>query len=154
VLHRWRRTNTEVVGTARGQDGQSAIPPGQFLCLLRQDMACSIFSKEIGAADVNQARTGGCPTVPRQGMWCGPHQVTFSGSTPLMAASYHKHKEVVVWLIKHAADAQATFQQVSTAADLSGEFGAPAEQTAYLEARTYCANPSCEGAGSRSAPAA
>jgi ankyrin repeat protein len=70
-----------------------------------------------------------------------------AGVTPLMVASHHEHMEVVVWLIKHGADAQAMHQEGFAAADLSREFGAPAEQTAYLEARTHCANPGCDGAG-------
>jgi hypothetical protein len=53
-----------------------------------------------------------------------------------MAASKKKHNEVVRWLLKSGA-----------AADISKEFGSPAEQTAYLEARTYCANVACSGAG-------
>ena len=43
-------------------------------------------------------------------------------------------------------DAQAS-SQLGTAADFSKHFGAPAEQTAYLEARTHCAKPGCGGAG-------
>jgi hypothetical protein len=58
-----------------------------------------------------------------------------------------KHKEVVVWLIKHGADTQASQQRFGTAADVSREYGASAEQIAYLEARAHCANPSCDGAG-------
>jgi predicted TIM-barrel fold metal-dependent hydrolase len=82
--------------------------------------------KELGA-DVNQAR--------------------LNGSTPLMVAAATKHTEVVVWLIKHGANAQAPFRQGSTATDVSRAYGAPAEQTEYLEARTHCANPGCDGAG-------
>jgi ankyrin repeat protein len=75
------------------------------------------------------------------------NQANHNGATPLMVASYHKHTEVVVWLSKHGADAQASHQDGSTAVDVSRDFGAPAEQTAYLEARTHCANPGCDGAG-------
>jgi hypothetical protein len=64
-----------------------------------------------------------------------------------MAASYNKHTEVVVWLIKHGADAQASDLDGDTAADISKQEFAPAEQTAYLEARTHCANPGCNSAG-------
>jgi hypothetical protein len=51
-----------------------------------------------------------------------------------------------VWLSKHGADVRAS-GDFGTAADLSKVFGAPAEQTSYLEARMHCANPSCDGAG-------
>jgi hypothetical protein len=34
-----------------------------------------------------------------------------------------------------------------TVADISKIFGAPAELHAYLEARTHCMNPECDGAG-------
>jgi ankyrin repeat protein len=75
------------------------------------------------------------------------NQPDISGRTPLMAASYGKHEAVAAWLIKNGANAQAMDDQVRTAADISKEFGAPAEQTAYLKARTHCANPGCSGAG-------
>jgi ankyrin repeat protein len=58
-----------------------------------------------------------------------------------------KHHHVAVWLIKNGVKAQALAEYGATAADISKKFGAPAEQTAYLEARTYCANPGCDGAG-------
>jgi hypothetical protein len=65
-----------------------------------------------------------------------------------MVASYLKHTEVVVWLIKHGADTQASLHsRFRTAADISRDYGGSAEQTAYLEARTHCANPGCTGAG-------
>jgi ankyrin repeat protein len=41
------------------------------------------------------------------------------GCIPLMAASAHKHMKVVVWLLKHGADAQLSHQDVGTAADIS-----------------------------------
>jgi hypothetical protein len=36
--------------------------------------------------------------------------------------------------------------KIGTAVDVSKAYGAPAEQTAYLEARTHCGNPGCSGA--------
>jgi ankyrin repeat protein len=75
------------------------------------------------------------------------NQASHDGSTPLMVASAGKHTEVVVWLSKHGADAQAVDQRFGTAADVSRENGAPAEQTEYLKARAKCANPGCDGAG-------
>jgi hypothetical protein len=80
---------------------------------------------------------------------CGAdvNQAMHDGATPLMVASAHKHTEVVVWLIKYGANAQASRQHSGTAADLSRDTGASAEQTEYLEVRTHCANPGCDGAG-------
>jgi hypothetical protein len=76
------------------------------------------------------------------------NQATSFGMTPLMAASFDKYEEGVVWLVKAGADTQATFQNsADTAVDLSRRTGASASQTAYLEAKTHCSNPSCSGAG-------
>jgi ankyrin repeat protein len=116
--------------------------------------------KECGA-DINRATHKGFTPLYIAALWghlavviclvkeCGAdvNQATHDGATPLMAASATKHTEVVVWLIKHGANAQAAFQDGNTAADVSRDFGAPAEQTEYLEARTHCANPGCDGAG-------
>jgi ankyrin repeat protein len=116
--------------------------------------------KECGA-DVNQTTDDGCTPLMAAVQFgqlavvqclvkeCGAdvNQARPNGATPLMVASYNKHTEVVVWLSKHGADAQASDQRYGTAADVSREEGAPAEQTEYLEARTHCANPSCDGAG-------
>jgi hypothetical protein len=63
-----------------------------------------------------------------------------------MMASHGKHEAVVKWLIKNGADAQV-LSKVGTAAKVSKDYGATVEQTAYLEARTHCANPGCDGAG-------
>jgi ankyrin repeat protein len=78
-----------------------------------------------------------------------------NGVTPLMAASFEKHVEVVRWLVKAAgADTQEmTFEFIAadgsewTAAAISKGFGASAEQTAYLEAKTHCSYPGCSGTG-------
>jgi ankyrin repeat protein len=75
------------------------------------------------------------------------NQATGDGSTPLMAAAEKMHHKVVRYLLKHGADPQASHNLVPTAADISRMHGAPAEQTAYLQARTHCANPSCTNAG-------
>jgi hypothetical protein len=64
-----------------------------------------------------------------------------------MTAAEFRHTEVVVWLTKHGADSQASHPRAGTAADISKVRGAPAEQPAYLEARTHCAKPECDGAG-------
>jgi hypothetical protein len=74
------------------------------------------------------------------------------GCTPLMAASAMKHADVVTWLVKAGANTQASTRMiigdnVYTAANISKQFGASAEQTAYLEAKTHCSSPGCSGAG-------
>jgi ankyrin repeat protein len=69
------------------------------------------------------------------------------GITPLMVAAEHMHPKVVRYLLTHGADTQALYNGMGTAADVSRIFGAPAEQTAYLAARTHCANPGCTKAG-------
>jgi hypothetical protein len=83
--------------------------------------------REFGA-DVSQANSDGC--------------------TPLMIAIVNNHVDVVRWLVKEGADTQAKFAATEyTAATISKEMGAPAEQTAYLEAKTHCSSPVCSGAG-------
>jgi hypothetical protein len=92
-----------------------------------QEAVVLCLAKELGA-DVNLAAN--------------------DGSTPLMTAARHKHKRVVRILLKLGANLQAMHhEQLSTAADFSKAYGASAEQTAYLEARTHCSNPGCEGTG-------
>jgi ankyrin repeat protein len=98
-------------------------------------MRCLV--KEFGA-DVNQAgRDGSSPL----------NQARRDGSSPLMTAAENKHDEVAVWLIEHGANSQASHPRGFTAADISKKYRAPADQTAYLEARTHCARPGCEGTG-------
>jgi hypothetical protein len=77
------------------------------------------------------------------------NQRSNNGSTPLMVASALKHQEVVKWLVKAGADTQTFVDDStnSTAASLSRDVGASAEQTAYLEAKTHCSNVGCSGAG-------
>jgi hypothetical protein len=72
---------------------------------------------------------------------------TLVGGTPLMVASKNMHTEVVRWLLKNGANAQAKLKDLSTAADVSKHYEAPAESTAYLEARMHCSNTGCSGAG-------
>jgi hypothetical protein len=74
------------------------------------------------------------------------NKANLKGRTPLMAASEFKHTEVVRWLLKKGANAQTKDNDLYTAADVPEYYGAPAEQTAYIEARTHCANPGCDGA--------
>jgi hypothetical protein len=72
---------------------------------------------------------------------------TEDGKTPLMAATKSKHAKIVRYLLKNGANAQASAHVFGTAANVSKLYGAPAEQVVYLEARTYCANIGCSGAG-------
>jgi ankyrin repeat protein len=119
------------------------------------------FVKEL-SADVNQAMVddGRTPLflAARSGhlavvkclvkeLGADVNKAANEGSTPLMTASAFKDTEVVVWLSKHGADAQALHHESGTATDISRGTGASAEQTAYLVARTNCANPGCTGAG-------
>jgi ankyrin repeat protein len=69
--------------------------------------------------------------------------------TPLMLASGKKYEKIIRYLLKNGADVQASLTKggLVTAVDVSKHYGAPAEQTAYIEARTHCANPGCDGAG-------
>jgi ankyrin repeat protein len=81
---------------------------------------------ELGA-DVNQADDKGC--------------------TPLMIATLRKHVDVVRWLIKAGAGPQPADGSEITAAMFSKHVDAPAEQTAYLEAKTHCSHFGCSSAG-------
>jgi ankyrin repeat protein len=73
---------------------------------------------------------------------------SLNGSTPLMGATSSKHTVIVKWLVKAGADTQASLNfEDTTAAHVSRNIGAPAEQTAYLEAKTHCSNFGCSGAG-------
>jgi ankyrin repeat protein len=119
-------------------------------CLVKELSADVNRAKHDGSTPLyGAAQEGRLSVVQFLVKECGAdvNQATQDGATPLMAASAHKHMEVVVWLIKHGANAQASLQRGFTAADVTREYGASAEQTEYLEARTYCANPSCDGAG-------
>ena len=64
-----------------------------------------------------------------------------------MTAAYNKHTEVVKWLVKAGADPASFDGGRVTALDASRFGGASAEQTAYLEAKTYCSSLGCSGAG-------
>jgi hypothetical protein len=74
----------------------------------------------------------------------------FDGCTPLMGTTMGNGPEprkFAKLLLNHGADPQAMDGTLSTAVDASKEFAAPAEMTAYLEARTHCTNPGCGGTG-------
>jgi hypothetical protein len=74
---------------------------------------------------------------------------TTEGVTPLMAASTKKHHEIVKWLVKAGADTQTMVEDnpATTAASLSKHVEASSEQTVFLEAKTHCSSPGCNGAG-------
>jgi ankyrin repeat protein len=132
-----------------------------FFAAKNGDLAVVRFLVEELGADVNQARSDG--TTPlyiaaqygHLGMvrWlvkelgANVNQATHKGYTPLMVAAKHELRTVVEFLIKYGARPQTSAPTVGTAADLSKRIGAPAEQTAYLEARTHCAQSGCSGAG-------
>jgi ankyrin repeat protein len=148
----------EFLAKELGADVNLAMPDGYSpLCAAAQEGHVAVVQclvKEFGA-DVNQATKNGSTPLYIPAQWgiltvvqclvkelgADINQARLNESTPLMAASAAKHMEVVVWLIKHGADAQASQLISGTAADISRDFGATAEQTAYLEARTHCANP-------------
>jgi hypothetical protein len=69
------------------------------------------------------------------------------GSPPLMAAAERMHHKVVRYLLKHGADPLALHNDLGTAADISENINAPGVETAYLQARTHCANPGCTDSG-------
>jgi hypothetical protein len=75
------------------------------------------------------------------------NEATEDGSTPLMIAAEYLHHTIVRNLLKHGADAQASHHELGTAGDAYQDNNAPAEETAYLQARMHCANPSCTSAG-------
>jgi ankyrin repeat protein len=69
------------------------------------------------------------------------------GGRPLMIAAQRMQHKVVRYLLKQGADPQVLHDGLGTAADISEYVNAPGEETAYLEARTHCANPGCTNAG-------
>jgi ankyrin repeat protein len=75
------------------------------------------------------------------------NQGAHDGRTPLSASSAGKHQSIAAYLIKKGANPQASDPAFGTAADVSRRFGASANQIAYLEAKLYCSNPGCSGAG-------
>jgi ankyrin repeat protein len=113
------------------------------------------------AADVNQAANDGATPLYFgaqenhldlvrclvKELGANVNQAMHKGYTPLMVAAEYEYKDVLEFLIKYGARPQISSPTCGTAADLSKSIGAPAEQTAYLEARTHCANPGCSGAG-------
>jgi hypothetical protein len=116
--------------------------------------------KEL-CANVNQASNDGCTPLfiaAQEGqlkvvqclvkeLGADINQAAPDGTTPLMVASRQKHEKIVRYLLKNGANAQASLISLSTAADVSKWYGAPAAQTAYIESRTHCANSGCSGAG-------
>jgi ankyrin repeat protein len=75
------------------------------------------------------------------------NQADDKGCTHLMIATFRKHMDVVRRLVKAGAESQAADGSKITAAMFSKHVDAPAEQTAYLEAKTHCSHYNCNGAG-------
>jgi hypothetical protein len=80
------------------------------------------------------------------------NQANLMNFTTLIAASAKGRVDIVRWLVKAGADTHASFASGVdgsdiTAATVSKHFGACAEQTAYLEAKTHCSHPSCSSEG-------
>jgi ankyrin repeat protein len=87
-----------------------AINGSTALCIAAQHGRMSVVKclvKELGA-DINQASTYD------------------DGTTPLIAASAAKHVEVLLWLIKHGADARAPAPTGGMAVDVSREYSGSA----------------------------
>jgi ankyrin repeat protein len=115
--------------------------------------------KELGA-DVNRADNEGCTplliavtqrhfSVVKclvKELGADIHKPRHDGVTPLMEASARRLTEIVTWLVKAGANTK-TSSRYRTAGDVSKKAGAPAEQTAYLEAKTHCSHSDCSGAG-------
>jgi hypothetical protein len=118
------------------------------------------LARELGA-NVSQETDRGCTPVAAEAeggyqdvvlclvkdFGANVNVAAHDGSTPLMIAIEGQHEHIVRILLKHGADPQAMHPEFGTAADLSKLIGAPAEQIAYLEAKTHCSNPGCTGAG-------
>jgi hypothetical protein len=66
-----------------------------------------------------------------------------------MVAAERKHEDVVTFLIKYGANVKESTDVFGTAADVSRNYAAPAKQTQYLEARTHCTTPGCDGIGAK-----
>ena len=158
-LRRWGKQGIRVASAwPLIQLALKAAPPDVLRCLI----------KDLGA-DVNGAREDGyTPLLAASfaGQW---HVVRClvkefggdvnrpgkNGVTILMIASAEKNAEMVKWLVKAGADPQAlsTGDAPLTAAGVSQEINASAEQTAYLEAKSHCSSPGCGGAGLKKCPA-
>jgi hypothetical protein len=65
----------------------------------------------------------------------------------MIAAEHQNEKKFIKLLLKLGADPQASSPGLGTAANISMRANAPAELTAYLEARTHCLSTGCDGAG-------
>lgn len=79
-------------------------------------------------------------------------QLAHDGATPLVIAAVFMHHRVVRYLLKHGANSLTLFGEHGTAfygnaVMVSHLQGALGRETAHLEAKTHCANPSCTNAG-------
>jgi ankyrin repeat protein len=140
-------------------DGEGRTP-SQFAALFGHVAIVRYLVKDLGA-DVNRRTKNGCTpffTAAQMGQLdtarslvdefgADVNETTQYGSTPLMIAAKYLHHTIVRYLLKHGADAQASHHTLGTAVDASKQANAPAEETASLQARTHCTNPSCTNAG-------
>jgi ankyrin repeat protein len=115
-----------------GADVNQAANDGATpLCIAVQEGHLAVVRcmvKELGA-DVNRGRP--------------------DGVTPLMIAARFQHDAVVAFLIKYGANVQAAAPSFGTAAEVSRRYGAPAQQTQFLEDRSHCARLGCDGEGKK-----
>jgi hypothetical protein len=70
-----------------------------------------------------------------------------NGLTSLKIAAIFGHEYVSTFLIKYGANVQVAAPAFGTAVDLSRKYAAAGRQIEYLEARTHCGRPECDGAG-------
>jgi ankyrin repeat protein len=123
-------------------------------------MRCLVME---GHADINQALPN-CPTplcaAAQKGsldlvrclvedFGADVKQAGDHGATPLIMAPNCSQSNVVAYLLRHGADSQASvdFSEGMSLETSTYVVGAPPEQTAYLDAKTHCYNPSCNEAG-------
>jgi ankyrin len=129
------------------ENGHEAV----VLCL-GKELGADINQADVkGATPLNIAAQSGHEAVVlclAKELGADVNLAAHNRTTPLMVAASKKHERIIEILCNHGANPQAMFNNgSSTAADVSKAFGASAAQTAYLEARTHCSNPGCEGAG-------
>jgi ankyrin repeat protein len=129
------------------QEGHEAV----VVCLVKEFGADVDQASATGVTPLYVAANEGHEPVVRclvKDFGANVNQARHNGITPLVAHSNHKKAKIIITLLtKYGADPQASHYQEGIAADLSKNFGAPAELTAYLEAKAHCSNPGCGGAG-------
>jgi hypothetical protein len=66
-----------------------------------------------------------------------------------MIAAKYQHEDTVTFLIEYGANVKDSTDAYGTAADIPKAHAAPGKQTKYLEARTHCTTPDCDGIGAK-----